>query len=221
MATLRNRKKTCSTKQGKLWGTFYEQLGTKLKCSHTRGRLHHSGFRKDWGRVTRKLSQKFSRKKNRIIGALSRVEHFLMNMLIHGYSGNVPETTFDAFSTTQGTRRRLPEWSSSWMRHPTESDDTKLWLTRWPWHRDRSPRRSHILLPQYIFRQAEKKSLYQSTETPKWKHSCDDRGRPILLALQQLAKKQQFNNFSWQQNWIFQVAKVGHHNDAHVLREIR
>ena len=34
------------------------------------------------GRVTKKLSQEFSRTKNRILGALARLDDFLMNPLI-------------------------------------------------------------------------------------------------------------------------------------------
>ena len=39
------------------------------------------------GRVTKKLSQEFSRTENRILGALSRLDDFLMNPLIQGHSG--------------------------------------------------------------------------------------------------------------------------------------
>ena len=46
------------------------------------------------GRVTKKLSQEFSRTENRILGALARLDDFLMNSLIHVHSGtarDVPE----------------------------------------------------------------------------------------------------------------------------------
>ena len=43
------------------------------------------------GRVTNKLSQEFSKTENRILGALSRLDDFLMNPLIQGHSGGVPE----------------------------------------------------------------------------------------------------------------------------------
>ena len=42
-------------------------------------------------------------KKKRILGALSRLDHFLMNPLIHGDSGTAPETSRNASSTSQGT----------------------------------------------------------------------------------------------------------------------
>ena len=55
------------------------------------------------GRVTKKLSQEFSRTENRILGALSRLDDFLMNPLIQGHSGTVTETSLNAFGTNQGT----------------------------------------------------------------------------------------------------------------------
>ena len=54
-------------------------------------------------RVAKKLSQKFSRTKNRILGALSRLDNFLMNPLIQGHSGTAPETSRNAYGTNQGT----------------------------------------------------------------------------------------------------------------------
>ena len=56
------------------------------------------------GRVTKKLCQAFSRTKNRILRALARPDDFLMNPLSHGYSGTAPETSRNAFSTSQGTK---------------------------------------------------------------------------------------------------------------------
>ena len=43
------------------------------------------------GRVTEILSQEFSRTENRILGALACLDDFLMNPLIQGHSGDVPE----------------------------------------------------------------------------------------------------------------------------------
>ena len=55
------------------------------------------------GRVTEKLSQEFSRTENRILGALARLDDFLMNPRIQGHSGTAPETSRNIFSTSQGT----------------------------------------------------------------------------------------------------------------------
>ena len=55
------------------------------------------------GRVTKRLSKEFSRTKNRILGALARLDDFLMNPLFQGHSGTTPETSWNAFSTNQET----------------------------------------------------------------------------------------------------------------------
>ena len=55
------------------------------------------------GRVTKRLSQEFSRTENRILGALARLDDFLMNPLLQGHSGTTPETSRNVFSINQGT----------------------------------------------------------------------------------------------------------------------
>ena len=55
------------------------------------------------GRVTKKLSQEFSRTENCILGALARLDDFLMNPLLQGHSGTTPETSRNVFSLNQGT----------------------------------------------------------------------------------------------------------------------
>ena len=55
------------------------------------------------GRVTKKLSQEYSRTENRILGALARLDDFLMNPLLQGHSGTTPETSRNMFSINQGT----------------------------------------------------------------------------------------------------------------------
>ena len=54
-------------------------------------------------RVTKKLSQEFSRTENRILGALSRLDDFFMNPLIQDHSGITPATSRNAYGTNQGT----------------------------------------------------------------------------------------------------------------------
>ena len=53
------------------------------------------------GRVTKKLSQEFSRTGNRILGALATLDDFLMNPLLQGHSGTTPETSRNIFSINQ------------------------------------------------------------------------------------------------------------------------
>ena len=55
------------------------------------------------GRVTKKLSQEFSRTENRILGALARLDDFLMNPLLQGHSGTTPKTSRNMFSINHGT----------------------------------------------------------------------------------------------------------------------
>ena len=55
------------------------------------------------GRVTKKLSQEFRRTENHILGALARLDDFLMNSLRQGHSGTAPETSRNALSTSQET----------------------------------------------------------------------------------------------------------------------
>ena len=54
-------------------------------------------------RVTKKLSQDFSRTENRLFGALARLDDFLMNPLLQGHSRTTPETPRNIFSIKQGT----------------------------------------------------------------------------------------------------------------------
>ena len=49
------------------------------------------------------MSQEFSRMENRILGALSGLDDFLMNPLIQCHCGTTPETSGNAFGTNQGT----------------------------------------------------------------------------------------------------------------------
>ena len=55
------------------------------------------------GRVTKRLSKEFSRTENRILGALARLDNFLMNPLLPGGSGATPESTRNASGINQGT----------------------------------------------------------------------------------------------------------------------
>ena len=54
------------------------------------------------GRVTKKLSQEFSRMEDSILGSLARLDDFLMNPLVQGHSGTAAETSRNIFSINQG-----------------------------------------------------------------------------------------------------------------------
>ena len=55
------------------------------------------------GSVTKRLSKELSRSENRILGALARLDDFLMNPLLQGHSGVTPEASRNPLSTSQGT----------------------------------------------------------------------------------------------------------------------
>ena len=55
------------------------------------------------GRVTKRLSKEFSRTGNRVLGALARLDDFLMNPILPGRSGTTPEPSRHALILSQGT----------------------------------------------------------------------------------------------------------------------
>ena len=103
MATLRNKrklaaqnKKTCDELPGRY-------LAQKSNVPRTQEDYITQVSREIEGRITKKLSHVFSRTKNHILGALSRLDDFLMNLLIQGHSGTAPEASRNAYGTNQGT----------------------------------------------------------------------------------------------------------------------
>ena len=56
------------------------------------------------GRVSKKLSQEFSRTESRILGALSELDEFHLNQQIRTHSGTVPETFRNTNVDNQGTK---------------------------------------------------------------------------------------------------------------------
>ena len=55
------------------------------------------------GRVSKKLSQEFSRTESRILGALTKLDEFLSNQQIHTHSETVPGTFRNTNVGNQGT----------------------------------------------------------------------------------------------------------------------
>ena len=55
------------------------------------------------GRVMKKLSQEYSRTEFRILGALSKIDEFLLKQQIRTHSGTVPETFRNTNVDNQGT----------------------------------------------------------------------------------------------------------------------
>ena len=62
------------------------------------------------GRLTKELSQEFSRTESRILGALSKLDEFLLNQQIRTHSETVPRKFRNTNVENQGTNEaRLPE----------------------------------------------------------------------------------------------------------------
>ena len=61
------------------------------------------------GRVTKRLSKEFSRTENRILGALARLDDFLMNPLLPAHSGTTPEPSRHALNTSQRTNEDVSQ----------------------------------------------------------------------------------------------------------------
>ena len=91
------------------------------------------------GRVTKRLSKEFSRRENRILGALARLDDFFYEPTttrwLLNHSGAHPERIRYKPGNEWG---RLPEWSSSWSKFLPRSEGTKLWHRKGQWHDDRS-----------------------------------------------------------------------------------
>ena len=66
------------------------------------------------GRVTKKLSKEFSRTESRILGALSKLDEFLLNPQVRTHSGTVPGT----FRNTNVENQRTNEDYSQSDHHP-------------------------------------------------------------------------------------------------------
>ena len=101
MAT-RNKRKLAAFNKENCEEHPRSNLAQKLECSQITRGLHNSFSGEIEGRVTKKLSQEFSRTENRILGALARLDDFLTNPVIQGHSGIAPETSRNIFSINQG-----------------------------------------------------------------------------------------------------------------------
>ena len=158
MATLRNKKKMAALNKPNRQEHPSSKLAQNFNIPRPQEGYITQVSEEIEGRVTKKLSQEFSRTENRILGALSRPGDFLMNPLIKGHSGTSPETSRNAY----GTKKGLNEDDSPKDPH-LEAGIFQSQTTR-----NFDPQGDHdILLPQYILMTAEEQPLYQSTADPQ------------------------------------------------------
>ena len=108
-------------------------------------------------RVTKKLSEEFSRTKNRILVALSRLDDFLMDPLIQGYAGTAPRRHGSHLAQTRERMRTTPrvililkQASSTTRRHETLEQKMATTL----------PKKSFT---EKLFEDFERKNIYNSS----------------------------------------------------------
>ena len=135
------------------------------------------------GRVTKRLSQEFGRTENRILGALARLDDFLMNPLLQGHSGTTPKTSRNVFSINQGTN----EIDSQSDPHPEaglltsgreDRHDMELGVQRESAHGQDMVTGVHeeviYCSPCTSSAKQKKEPLYKSTPISQRKNPCDD-----------------------------------------------
>ena len=107
MATLRNKRKLAavsretpeSTRSGRTQNILDPEL-TQDYISQVSEEIE--------GRVTKKLSKEFSRRESRILGALSKLDEFLLNPQVRTCSVAVPGTSRSSNLENQGTNEDRP-----------------------------------------------------------------------------------------------------------------
>ena len=103
MATLRNKRKLAA-----IYKENHEDYTRNVQARNTNSpRIQEDyvtqGSKKIEGRVTKKLSQEFSKTESHILGALFRLDEFLLNPHARTHSGPVLETSRNFSGGNQGT----------------------------------------------------------------------------------------------------------------------
>ena len=109
MATLRNRRKLAALNKENSEEHARSKLAKNSNVPRSQEDYTTQVSAEIEGRVTKKLSQEFSRTENRILGALARFDDFHINQIIRGHSGTTPETSQKLFSTSQGTKEGVSQ----------------------------------------------------------------------------------------------------------------
>ena len=109
MATLRNRRKLAALNKENSEEHARSKLAKNSNVPRSQEDYTTQVSAEIEGRVTKKLSQEFSRTENRILGALARFDDFHINPIIRGHSGTTPETSQNLFITSQGTKEGVSQ----------------------------------------------------------------------------------------------------------------
>ena len=103
MATLSNRRKLAHLNRENCHKNPRSNLAQTSNVPRSQEEYINQVSEKIEGRITKKLSQEFSKNKNCNLGSLFRLDDFLMNPLIQGHSGTAPETSRITYGTEKGT----------------------------------------------------------------------------------------------------------------------
>ena len=109
MATPRSKRKLAALNKESCEKRLTSTLAQNSNVPRSQEDYRTQVFEEIEGRVTKKLSQEFSKTEKRTLAALSRLDDFLMNPLVQGHSGTVPETSQNAIGTNQGTNEKNSE----------------------------------------------------------------------------------------------------------------
>ena len=108
MASLRNNRKLAALSKENCEEPPRSNLAQSSVVSRSKELYITQLSEENEGRVTKKLSQKFSRTENRIVRILARLDYSLMNPLFQGHSATAPETSRNSFGTTRERMRTTP-----------------------------------------------------------------------------------------------------------------
>ena len=182
------------------------------------------------GRVTKRLSKEFSRTENRILGALARLDDFLINSLLQGCSGTTPEPSRNALSTSHGTNgddsqndphpeAGLFHGQMTQNSGPEDGQDMVTGATEQIGNRHEVTGVHEEVTYCSPSTSSGKQKKNRSTSQPHFRSENTPaviEAEQILLALQQLANNNISANFQNTHQENFQTANVTHHDEAHV-----
>ena len=114
MATLRIKSKLTAINKESCEEYLWSSLAKKSDAPRSQEDYITQVSEEIEGRVTKKLSQEFSKTENRKLGAVSCLDNFLMNPRVQGYS----RTTLVTFRNTYGTNQVTNEDDSQSDSHP-------------------------------------------------------------------------------------------------------
>ena len=96
--TTRNKRKLAALNKENCEEHPKSNLAQTLNVARSQEGYITQVFEEIEGRVTKRLSKELSRTENRILGALARLDEFLVNPLIQGHSETAPESFRNVFS---------------------------------------------------------------------------------------------------------------------------